>query len=173
MILLATCYGGSFARSIRVSDQAPVLALIGPPAEITAGQSEVDFRNLYRVFFANNSIAEALAALERNGTRYFGTTARGFFLSVWRDYRINHCSDDRLRERARELALRARAQALPRKSIGQFMRELRAIAPRTFAESRSRYFMDDLYPDHRERFALSFEEADVFARKKSKSKPAL
>jgi hypothetical protein len=120
VILLATCYGGSFARSIRVSDQAPVLALIGPPAEITAGQSEVDFRNLYRAFFANNSIAEALAALDRNGTRYFGTTARGFFLSVWRDYRINHCSDDRLRERARELALRARAQGLPRKSIGQF-----------------------------------------------------
>lgn len=164
VLLLATCFGGSFAREIRADDRAPVLGLIGPTHEVTAGACESDFQSLYKQFFLNNSIAEAVQALESNGRQYFVTTAKSFFLAVWRDYRLNHCSPQRLDVRARELKRRAKAQGLSRMSMGAFKRQLKRAAPESFAKARHHYFMCDLYPDHRLRFATTFSGAEAFAR---------
>lgn len=62
-LILATCYGGSFARAIRTVDRAPVLGLIGPTHAIKAGKVEKDFPAFYKTFFESLSLKKALNVL--------------------------------------------------------------------------------------------------------------
>ncbi len=40
LLILATCFGGSFTRAIVTTDRAPVLGLVGPVEKVSAGQIE-------------------------------------------------------------------------------------------------------------------------------------
>ena len=50
LLVLATCYGGSFAGTIRTTDRAPVSGLIGPRYEVKTGEVEQGFIAFYKTF---------------------------------------------------------------------------------------------------------------------------
>jgi hypothetical protein len=167
MVVLATCYGGSFASAIRVTDPAPVWGLIGPTREITAGQVQGDFGNFYRTFFLTASGSQAIDALNARAPKqslYYHTSAEEFFLQVWRAYKRNCCSPKILSERARKMYRQAKASKDTKvPNIGELKRRLQREEPDSFARYRDIYFMYDIYPENQSRFAITYEKAEKYA----------
>jgi len=167
MVIMATCYGGSFARAIRTTDRAPVWGLIGPTQEVTAGQVEGSFRIFYRTFFESFSSSKALRALRESAPAsiYFVTTADNFFYEVWRSYKKNECSRYMIKKRALRMYQEAKLKNLSElPSIGKFKKMLsdRSKEKELFERYRDTYFMCDLYPSNRNRFLVTYEKAEAY-----------
>ena len=163
IVVFATCYGGSFASAITTTDRAPVLGLIGPGREIMAGDVELDFKAFYRAFFASNSIKDALCALTARsmGNAYFATNAQTFFCDVWRAYKRTLCTPEMVEARAnvvREGLLKTIGPGAP--SLAELKSAIRGYERPQFIKFRDTYFMYDLFPENRERFHLTYEEAE-------------
>ena len=175
LLILASCFGGSFARSFRITDRAPMLGLIGPTREITAGDSDKSFRAFYQTFFESNSIRNAINALTEGTSNglYYITTAEQFFYDVWRGYKVGLCSEEMIDERARKMYRHLKRKSLPRApSVGQLKRQIVSEESQQFELFRDTYFMCDLEPSHRKRFQVTHAEAErrINAYEKNKAK---
>ena len=115
MLILATCFGGSFASAIDTTDRAPVLGLLGPTKEVSVGHVESSFPAFYKVFFKTFSLEKAREELNKRSSRnlYYGTTAEQFFYTVWKGYKIDYCSNEMLNKRAREIYREAKRKKIP------------------------------------------------------------
>lgn len=165
ILILATCFGGSFARSIRVTDRAPVLGLIGPTREIESGEVEIDFPEFYKTFFREDSLKEALRALTARADAglYYRTNAKQFFLDVWAGYKNNQCTDEEIDKRARALYRKAKKErSIPTPSIGKLKRAIRGGERDFFDRYRDKYFMYDRNQNNRTRFLVTYEEAEKY-----------
>ena len=166
ILILATCFGGSFARAIQTVDRAPVLGLLGPKREVKTGQVERGFVEFYRSFFESSSLKKAIEALNTNapGNLYYRTSAQQFFYDVWAGYKNIHCSPQEIDNRARRMHREAKAQQLPRTPrIGQLKRLIRGHEKEFFEKYRDIYFMYDLDNTNRTRFPVSYKEAEAYA----------
>jgi hypothetical protein len=104
LLVMATCYGGSFATAINITDRAPLWGLIGPTQAVKAGQLEISFQTFYKTYFNTLSASESLKALNETAkATYFITTAEQFFYAVWKGYKINYCSEGMIEHRANQM----------------------------------------------------------------------
>lgn len=166
MVVLATCFGGSFVRAIRTTDPAPVWGLIGPTREITAGQVHGDFGAFYRTLFKTGSGGQAIQVLNERAIKglYMRTTAEGFFLEVWKGYKRDYCSKDTMKTRVRRIYRQGKELKNGHHvSIGQLKRRLKKDESAHFSQYRDRYFMFDLYPSNRARFPITYKAAEEYA----------
>lgn len=165
LLIIATCYGGSFTKAIRTVDRAPVLGLIGPTRSIKVGKVEKDFPAFYRTFFESLSLKKALAVLNATTPKdlYFQMTAERFFYEVWKRYKEDHCTEQEIDNRARCMYREAKSRNLPRTpSVGQFKRLIRSKESALFEKYRDTYFMYDIYEFNRTRFPVSYREAEKY-----------
>jgi hypothetical protein len=165
ILILATCYGGSFARAIRTVDRAPVLGLIGPTREIKVGDIERDFSAFYRTFFESLSLKKALDALNATAPKnlYYGTTAEQFFYEVWASYKKVQCTEQEINNRASRMYREAKSQNLPRTPrVGEIKRLIRSKESELFDKYRDTYFMYDIYDSNRNRFPVTYSEAEKY-----------
>lgn len=164
MIVLATCFGGSFAKALRITDRAPVWCLIGPTSTVDAGQVQAGFRSFYRTFFESLSTSKAVQALNVSALdiSYIPTPAEEFFYVVWENYKKNQCSNKMIKKRAMDMYREAIALNLRGVSIGQIKQLLssKIQEKELFEKYRDTYFMYDLYPLHRTRFPVTYEAAE-------------
>jgi hypothetical protein len=166
VLILSTCFGGSFASAIRTVDRAPVLGLIGPTREVTIGEIERAFPAFYRTFFESLSLKKAIDALNTGAPKglYYRTTATQFFYDVWASYKKVQCTEEEIENRARRMYREAKKQNLPRTpSIGQLKRLLRSQESRLFEKYRDTYFMYDIDELNRDRFPVTYIEAESYA----------
>lgn len=166
ILILATCFGGSFARAIGTVDRAPVLGLIGPTREITIGEVEIDFPAFYRMFFQTGSLKKSIEALTSRALSdlYYRTTAERFFYEVWAGYKRNACSEEQFEERARRMYRQAKSHNLQRTpSVGQLKRRLKSEEKGLFEKYRDAYFMYDINASNRTRFPVTYKEAEAYA----------
>lgn len=166
VVVFASCYGASFASSIRATDRAPVLALFGPMHEVTAGAVDADFPAFYRAFTEELSLGRALAALMQRTEvdLYYGTTAEMFFFDMWKAYKQNCCTRTAMRKRVKKIRKGLiRGQRVPVPSVKSALKVMKDEEPNLFAEYRDTYFMNDLYPNNRERFDVSYTGAEEYA----------
>lgn len=166
LLILATCFGGSFASVIRTVDRAPVLGLIGPKREVKIGEVERAFPTFYRTFFESLSLKEAIEALNvvAPKNQYYATNATQFFYEVWASYKKNRCTEEEIKNRARRMYREAKSQNLPRTpSIGQLKRLIRSQESTLFDKYRDTYFMYDIYDSNRNRFPVTHKEAELLA----------
>ncbi|MDR4497347.1 MAG: hypothetical protein MRK02_05385 [Candidatus Scalindua sp.] len=164
MLILASCHGGTFAKAISITDRAPVWGLIGPTQALTAGQVEDDFGAFYKTFFYTLSTSKALEVLNRKVPKnvYFRTTVEDFFYEVWKGYKKNYCSPDKLKERANKMyKLTERQQGISLLNTEQFKQLLKSQDRNVFNNFRDTYFMCDLFPNHKERFGVTYDKAEV------------
>jgi hypothetical protein len=162
VLVLATCYGGSFARAIRTVDRAPILGLIGPTCEVKIGEIENGFSTFYRTFFESLSLKKAIDALNATAPKnlYYRTTAERFFYEVWASYKAVYCTEQEINKRARRLYREAKLQKLPRTpSVGQLKRLIRSQESMLFEKYRDTYFMFDIYDSNRTRFSVTYKKA--------------
>lgn len=165
ILVMATCYGGSFAKAILTIDRAPVWGLIGPKHSISAGQIQCDFGAFYRIFFETSSGSKAIDVLTANASRglYYMTSAEWFFYDVWKGYKKNLCSKKMIRKRAQDMYKKSKAMNLPKTpSIGQLKRMITKDEKSFFEKYRDKYFMYDLYSHNRSRFHVTYEEAEHY-----------
>jgi len=168
VLILATCYGGSFARAIDIIDRAPVLGLIGPTREVKVGEVERAFPAFYKTFFESLSLSKALKALDTGvpANLYFRTTAEQFFYEAWAGYKKNYCTKEQIEKRARGMYLKAKKQKLPRlPSVGQLKRDLSSKdnESKLFGKYRDLYFMYDIDGTNKKRFPVTYKEAESYA----------
>ncbi|WP_156762846.1 hypothetical protein [Woeseia oceani] len=163
ILVFATCFGGSFARSMRTTERAPVLALIGPTSELSAGDVQTDFCAFYRTFFETGSLGEANDALNRRvgSGLYYRVTAESFFYEVWISYKQKMCDEYALRTRAKSIRNRMKSETNERvPGVSSIVRTLRREEPRQFCLFRDTYFMYDINNSNRSRFPVTYEEAE-------------
>jgi hypothetical protein len=166
ILILATCFGGSFARAIQTVDRAPVLGLLGPKREVKTGQIEIGFIEFYRSFFESSSLKKAIEALNATapGNLYYRTSAQQFFYAVWAGYKNILCTPQEIDNRAKRMFREAKAKQLPRTpSIGQLKRLIRGNEKEFFEKYRDIYFMYDLDDTNRIRFPVTYKEAEAYA----------
>lgn len=168
MLVLASCFGGTFVQTLDISDRAPVWGLIGPTREVEAGQLEADFGSFYRTLYSTSSPQLAIEKLNASASSklYYRTTAKEFFYIVWSNYKNQHCSKTDLEIRARRMFKKAKREKLPRHpSVGGFKRLLSSKESKVFDIFRDQYFMCDLFPEHQERFGVTYDEAEARIRR--------
>lgn len=166
VIVLATCYGGSFTKAITTIDRAPVLGVIGPTREITIGEVEIDFPEFYKTFFETGSLKKGIAALTSRASPdlYYRTTAEQFFYDVWASYKTNECSEDQINRRARRMYRKAKDEGVsPTPSVGQIKRRLRSEEKGLFEKYRDKYFMYDISSANQSRFPVTYKDAEKHA----------
>ena len=166
MVVFASCYGGSFAKAIRTTDRAPLWGLIGPREQVTADEIERNFAAFYREFFMKSSGAAAIAALNINTTtpRYFVTHAQIFFYRIWAGYKREYCSVEALQERAERMrneAIQKNVARIP--TCEELKLQITVREPEFFEKYAETYFMFDLYTENRERFPVTYAEAESHA----------
>jgi hypothetical protein len=163
MIILATCYGGSFASAIETTNRAPVLSLIGPTKEVTAGEIQSAFSIFYKTFFTTLSIGQALDALDQETSSglYYRTSAEKFFYFAWSSYKKNYCTEDALETRSNRIYLKRDKLNLPINiTTNQIKNDLQNFDQLFFNKFRDTYFMYDLYEENKERFPVTYEQAE-------------
>ena len=162
VLVLATCFGGSFRRTIRTIDRAPLSGMVGPMREISTESVKRDFTSFYKTLFDTNSFKDAFGALsiEQQPDFYFLTSPMDFFIKVWISYKELYCTDEKLDERAADLYREAQECPGQTPSIGSFKSELRSREKYYFDKFRDKYFMHDLSEKNKERFPLTYEEAE-------------
>ncbi|MCE5319176.1 MAG: hypothetical protein LLG04_17665 [Parachlamydia sp.] len=168
ILILATCYGGSFARAIRLMDRAPVLGLIGPTRKVIVKAVEKDFPAFYKTFFETLSLKKALNALIANAPNdfYYRTTAERFFYEVWASYKEVQCTDQEICNRARKMYKELKMEGLERTpSVGQLKRLICSGEPAEFDKNRDTFFMFDIYESNRARFPVTYKEAERKVRR--------
>lgn len=163
LLVLATCYGGSFAGTISTSDRAPVSGLIGPKYEIKTGEVEEGFIAFYKAFFKSLSLKKAFIALQETAPKglYYKTTAEHFFYEVWCSYKIIQCTKKEILNRAKRMRKEAKSnnvEKLP--SIGHLKRLLKKQEPVFFNKYRDTYFMYDICTTTRERYPVTYAKAE-------------
>lgn len=105
MIVMAACFGGSFARAIRTTDRAPVWGILGPTRAITAGQLIDGFSAFYSAFFDEDADVSPFRVLVDSAPErmYYLTTPEEYFYQVWVNYKTKQYTDEELTRRARAL----------------------------------------------------------------------
>ena len=166
MLVLGSCYGGTFVKAMSITDRAPVWGLIGPTRVISAGLIEDDFGEFYRTFFYTLSTSKALEVLNSKASEnlYYRTTAINFFYEVWKRYKKDYCSPDKLKERANEMYKKLTKQKrTPLPSTEYLKQQLKSQERDVFNKCRDTYFMCDLFPNHEKRFEVTYEKAEAYA----------
>lgn len=166
ILILATCFGGSFASAIQTIDRAPVLGLIGPTRDVTAGLLESGFPAFYRTFFELSSLKKAIEALNVSAPKnlYHRTSAERFFYDVWASYKRTFCTKQEVENRARRMYREVKSQGLPRTpSVGQLKRLIGSKEKSIFEKYRDIYFMYDIYESNRTRFPVTYDEVEAYA----------
>ena len=166
ILILATCYGGSFAREIETIDRAPVLGLIGPRREVSAGEIETAFTNFYKTFFKTLSLGDALDALDQatSSELYYRTSAENFFYEAWSLYKLTFCTKEAAEKRASRLCQQQKERGGQHISVGQIKRIIKDREPEVFNNFRDIYFMYDLDMENRKRFPVTYEQAEINAK---------
>ena len=162
MLVLGSCHGGTFVTCMDPDDRAPFWGLIGPTSELNVGQIEKDFRLFYTTLFNTLSPYEALIAFNRNipENRYYIKTAEEFFYEVWKAYLKNHGSKNQLKKLAQRKRKQLKTERVyPLPSINELKREVIGLQYRIFDQFRDKYFMYDLFPNHKNRFPITYKEA--------------
>lgn len=167
VLVLALCFGGSFASAIRTTDRAPVLGLIGPTREVTVREIERGFSSFYHTLFKSFSFKEAIKTLNSTASaQYYHVSAERFFYTVWAKYKIDLCSTEEINKRARRMYRTVKKQKLPKSpSIGQLKRLIRSKEKSLFEEYRDKYFMYDIYTTNKDRFPVTYKKAESYVER--------
>jgi hypothetical protein len=173
MAVFAVCHATYLTESFDLTGPAPVWGLVAPRGEISTGRVEADFGAMYRTLFRTLDPSAALQALNTKEGKpsYARITAETLFLMAWRSYKRELCTHTMIEQRARAMRKTLKAEQGSRSvGLGKLRRLLKRQEKPGFEKMRDLYFMCDLYPEHRQRFAVSYNVAERYANEKPAAK---
>ncbi|MCK9230139.1 MAG: hypothetical protein M0Q23_02255 [Syntrophales bacterium] len=166
VIVLAACNGAHLINVSTRMDRAPFWAIIGPEAEVKAGEIEKDFGAFYKTFFerfdgdaAINALNSGEARIER---KYHFMSAQGLFIRAYTKYYKSHCIGKGRRERIEYLTTQAMQNLdVKRRGVNWARNKIKEgldAEDAHFVKLKDRYFFIDCYPENAQRFPLSRDE---------------
>lgn len=163
ILVLAACYGAhSFGTLLTErlveGGRAPCFALLGPTDAVFPDELLSTFTAFYKELLAqissDNPLSTLLASQLLTGSFFF-SSAEMCFNEAQRLYRANHHTPEVLEERARKMAVEARAKIMAgAPTADEFKLGLIAQEGPFFKRIHRQYFMLDLYPENASRFLL-------------------
>lgn len=152
VIIVAACFGGDIARISGADDRAPFWGFVGPKGEISSGQLSDAMTAFYQTLLTTRSTLLAMKALRATdaGPMFWNLSAATIFKLIEEGFNIEYLADRNVAQRAMVLRALASQQGVhwPVEMVEEMLRD-----PRHMAQFRERFFMIDLFPEHRERFA--------------------
>lgn len=163
-VAMSACWGEWLVRMLRVTDPAPIWGCLGARKAISEDALIDGFKIFYRELLKNSDLRTAVESM--GGGMYYEQRSfvlwptEYFFLAAYRAYLLTECNEvalarrvDRLLQRRVESPCGALEEA---DEIRAVLRRDLANHEQWFARYRKVFFMEDLYPDHRNRFDVSF-----------------
>jgi hypothetical protein len=152
VVIVSACFGGDIARISGADDRAPFWGFVGPKESVSAGELTAAMSAFYQTLLTTKSTQLAMEALRRSeaGDKFWNLSAASIFRLIEGAYNRDYLTDQNVARRALVLRALAAQQGFEWRveQVEQMIRD-----PRIMAEMRDHFFMVDLFPDHRERFA--------------------
>jgi hypothetical protein len=166
VLVLAACNGAHLIKAATKIDRAPFWAIIGPEAEITAGDAERDFGKFYKTFFDKMDGDAAINALNQGvakpARKYHFLGATDLFNRAYAKYYKNHCTGKGKRERVEDLVTQTMQNPdVQRRGVNWARNKVKeglAAEDAHFNKMKDRFFFIDLFPDNARRFPLSHND---------------
>lgn len=152
LLVLGICRGARILELVDPTERAPFWGYVGSDDLISAGAIEDAFPPFYSALFRTNDLAAALIELRRHLPSFDALPVEHFFVQAYRAYLENHFTNERLNERALNVAGEGK---MP---IDKVRREILASRKPGFRKHRRHFFMFDLFPENENRFLVSFED---------------
>lgn len=162
LVVMAACWGEWLVKMVCATDRAPLWGSLGARGKINENVLLDGMKVFYSQLLSGAGVREALEAMG-GGMYYEGRPfvlwpAEYFFLTTYRGYLMSECSDAAV-ERRVELLTAKEASAGRLKGTDEVRATLRQGLKNHkpfFERFRQHFFMEDLYPGHRDRFKVSF-----------------
>jgi len=166
VIVVAACNGAHLIKVTTKMDRAPFWGIVGPEAEVTAGDVERDFGEFYKTFFDKLDGDAAVDALNhgvaRPDRKYHFLGALGLFIRVYARYYKNHCTGKAKRKRVEDLVTQAMQNPdVQRRGVNLVRKKVKAGLADEHAHfngMKERFFFIDLFPDNARRFPVSLDD---------------
>ncbi len=173
LVLVGACDGEALLRVLEAHDRAPVWGLIGPREKVREQAIEEAHAAFYATLLSTRDGGAAVRAMNATAGapdsmfRFFG--AEWFFREVMRAYIKEHATEAQLVRRREKLVAEADQKA---KRDGRSPEDRARLSP-VFAAAiddrlrdhqglfdgyKRRFFLEDLYPEHAARFAVSLAD---------------
>jgi hypothetical protein len=154
VLIVAACFGGDIARISGADDRAPFWGFVAPKAEISAGLLSDAMSAFYQTLLRTKSAQLAMEALRGSqaGSQFWNLSAATIFKLIDEEHARDYLADENVARRAIVMRALAAQQGVewPLQDVEQMIRD-----PQYLTRMRDRFFMVDLFPDNRERFALA------------------
>lgn len=161
VLVLATCFGGSFATAIDTTDRAPILALVGPTQKAQIREIEIAFPKFYHELLKSRSFKYALSVLDERTTsgNYYRTSAMKFFYDAWAAYQLDHCSNRAIRKRVDKMHQDAKDKGVrPLPTKKEIRNMLKAGHRPLFEKFAEKFFLFDMFSVNKKRFKISYKK---------------
>ena len=155
LVVVSACFGISLVQGVRTNRAAPCVAWIGPHHETDAAELLGRFRAFYRVLVPTLDMRQAIAALQKHsisGTQFDILTCEWWFEELMTGYL------QELAEPAeRKASVMRQYKALRERGIVTSLSEVKKMhrrhVPMAVLESFDAYFLFEMIPENRKRFA--------------------
>jgi|EndMetStandDraft_7_1072992.scaffolds.fasta_scaffold22285_2 hypothetical protein len=164
LVCMSACFGGHSLSFVRPGGSSPCFALIGPTHSVNAGDLLGSFRALYRELLITLDANAALAKLRTHGLSQGGfvtVTAEEWFFKLADGYLREHCTEERLKARAKKLTDEMTREGKTLNTAQQAaMLQIGEQLAISFLDRRfPEFFMVDAIPSNQARFGDSLAKA--------------
>lgn len=167
ILVLGCCYGAFFGKESRLHERAAFGAFIAPTGSIDVGVLAPGLRAFYAELFTSLDITNAIGAM-RSAAPEFGYmffTAYGLFRTIFAESIVDHGMGQGLHRRAEAMAERLQAERGYTLSVDEVAQRLKNGVPEAFAQFRRTYFLIHEFPEHEDRFPLTYAQVEADAQK--------
>lgn len=159
LAIFSACYGGYFLSQMGTMSPAPCWGMIAPTHQVDPGEVMQVIRMLYLTFLKETDLGKAIGKISKirmNEGRWFGQSAELWFEKLMVGYIEEHCTHQKVRERAKKVYRETLRQGKYR-SIGNIKRWFKQRHRHALLhEYFDLYFMIDAIPDNRLRFSNAY-----------------
>jgi hypothetical protein len=163
LVILSCCHGGHLASIIQTTDRSPCWGLVGPVTEVSDVRLLDAYTQFYGIVLNGGGGSAAIAALNshlpEDTPHFLFTTSRDFFRTTYKKYLDRFCTDQAMRDRAKEIQNRGRQLYHDAKvKLDVIEGQLRGGTPGRFEQHKVHFFMYDLDEENRRRFQIDWSD---------------
>jgi len=165
VVVLAACNGIYLVKAASKLDGAPFYAIVGPEAEVIAGDIQLDFGAYYSKYFENFDHEEAISESNRGLTdsirKYNFISAESIFIRMYIKYHNTHLSGKGKRQKVEYLVTQImesdNTKRLGVKRARQFVKNsLKNNEEANFDDFKRTFFLIDQFKENQDRFAVQY-----------------
>jgi hypothetical protein len=167
LIVSAACEGIYLSKIIKAEERAPFWGIIGPEGIVKTKEVSEHFPMFYELFLETENADKAITYLNNiilDSKKSFRLmNSEWLFMGALNEFSNNLDSKDAVKSRAKEIVgkyqkFRTMPRAQRRIEQKRIEKQIPGYIEKQFYKYKSNFFMEDLYPENRDLFKISFED---------------